>query len=136
MLSMWFGPTRLQGTKQGSHVADSALGGFRTEFQEAKSETSYAEFLQKLREVGIQEWKEQSQATSSHFLSGLYFLSQAYFQHKQSQMPKDAIKPPSTIRQMLYFLAALPYTAQFDELDAYITNHFKGACSEYQWRQR
>ncbi|GIX61449.1 variant erythrocyte surface antigen-1 family protein [Babesia caballi] len=126
MISMWFGPSRLQANKKGDHVT-SALSKF-TELEAAKSASTYAGFVKKLREEGIQKWKESSghhTVTASNFLSGLYFLSQAYFRHQQSLQAKDASKAPSTIRQMLYFLAALPYTAQFGELDAYITNHFK-----------
>ncbi|GIX64974.1 variant erythrocyte surface antigen-1 family protein [Babesia caballi] len=127
LLSMWLNPSRLQKDKQGSHVATKALQKFQ-EFSSANSEKSYAEFLNKLREEGSKKWKEPSSstATTNNFLSGLYFLSQAYFQHKQSRRPKEASKAPSTIRQMLYFWAALPFTAQFGELETYISNHFKG----------
>ncbi|GIX64797.1 variant erythrocyte surface antigen-1 family protein [Babesia caballi] len=127
LYSMWFGPSRLQGTKNGKHVADSALQKFQ-ELSSAKSEKSYAEFVKKLRENGVNQWKQESSgssATTSYFLSGIYFLSQAYFQHQQSQRAKEALKPPSTIRQMLYFLATLQFSPQYDAFDSYVTEYFK-----------
>ncbi|GIX61599.1 variant erythrocyte surface antigen-1 family protein [Babesia caballi] len=75
ILSMWFGPSRLQRGQNGEHVASKALGKF-TEFQEAKSETSYADFVKKVRDEGLKAWTT-SQTSQSHFLSGLYFLSLA-----------------------------------------------------------
>ncbi|GIX63765.1 variant erythrocyte surface antigen-1 family protein [Babesia caballi] len=133
MFSMWLNPSRLQKNQKGNHVVTSALSKFE-EFKTAQTENSYADFVQKLRDTGLQKWQGSSPSPSqSHFLSGLYFLSQAYFQHQQGQRPKEAATSPSTIRQMLYFLGALPYTAQFGELDTYITNHFKGPCSPSFW---
>ncbi|GIX62831.1 variant erythrocyte surface antigen-1 family protein [Babesia caballi] len=58
-------------------------------------------------------------------LSALHMLASCYFRYQQSKRDTASSRPPSTIREMLYFLAALPFTSQFGELDSYISNYFK-----------
>ncbi|GIX62563.1 variant erythrocyte surface antigen-1 family protein [Babesia caballi] len=100
----------------GSNIATSALGEFQ-EFQTHAAEKSYAEFLQKLQREGQKNWQEASasNATQSHFLSGLYLCSTSYFRHHHQKNAAQA-RPPSSIREMLYWLSGLTVTPQFDSL--------------------
>ncbi|GIX64664.1 variant erythrocyte surface antigen-1 family protein [Babesia caballi] len=61
-------------------------------------------------------------------LSSIYYICRLYFQGKQklqSDLPNLKPRPPSTIREMIYFLAALPFSANYGALDTYISDHFK-----------
>ncbi|GIX64776.1 variant erythrocyte surface antigen-1 family protein [Babesia caballi] len=61
-------------------------------------------------------------------LSALYYVSYLYFNAKQSALSNDPDfepRPPSTIREMLYFLAAQPFSDSYNTLDTYISDHFK-----------
>ncbi|GIX64333.1 extracellular matrix-binding ebh [Babesia caballi] len=93
----------------------------------ANQDPTYPEYLQAL----CGEWStELSTFTPSNgnSLSALYYVSYLYFRGKQyalSNAPEFKPRPPSTIREMLYFLAALPFSHSYDEFDKYITQHFK-----------
>ncbi|GIX65942.1 uncharacterized protein BcabD6B2_53770 [Babesia caballi] len=60
-------------------------------------------------------------------LSSIYYICRLYFQGKQklqSDLPNLKPRPPTTIREMLYFLAALPFSPSYDAFDKYLTRHF------------
>ncbi|GIX61546.1 variant erythrocyte surface antigen-1 family protein [Babesia caballi] len=87
---------------------------------------TYPEYLQAL----CGKWcNKPSTFTPSNdsSLSVLYYVSYLYFKGKQSALTNDPDfkpRPPSTIREMLYFLAALPFSPSYDSLNSYITEHF------------
>ncbi|GIX66045.1 variant erythrocyte surface antigen-1 family protein [Babesia caballi] len=58
-------------------------------------------------------------------LSALHLLGSWYFRYQQSKREATLSRPPSTIREMLYFLAALPYSPNYDSLNTHIRNQFK-----------
>ncbi|GIX61123.1 extracellular matrix-binding ebh [Babesia caballi] len=61
-------------------------------------------------------------------LSALYYVSYLYFKGKQSALSADSNfkpRPPSTIREMLYFLAALPFSPSYDRLNSHISSNFR-----------
>ncbi|GIX62988.1 uncharacterized protein BcabD6B2_24230 [Babesia caballi] len=62
-------------------------------------------------------------------LSALHMLASCYFRCMQSKISATSSRPPSTIREMLYFLAALPYSPNYDSLKKHISNHFKSISS-------
>ncbi|GIX62672.1 variant erythrocyte surface antigen-1 family protein [Babesia caballi] len=70
-----------------------------------KENTSFTDFLKNLRSAA-------STTTDSNPLSALFLGATFYFETKRSK----TLKPPSTIRQMLYWLSGLAITPQFGEL--------------------
>ncbi|GIX65228.1 extracellular matrix-binding ebh [Babesia caballi] len=154
MTSVGFGSKVLNGSKQGSQIFQDATQNFkdftegmstaqRTATQrlgkenEAKkaigidsssddSNPTYTEFLGALQKT----WSETSFSTihNESALCPLYYISQLYFNAKQTAISKHPTfkpKSPSTIREMLYFLAALPYSPNYDAFNIGITKHFK-----------
>ncbi|GIX64967.1 variant erythrocyte surface antigen-1 family protein [Babesia caballi] len=89
--------------------------------------STYREFLLALQDK-VTERNTMTSSATTHSLSILFYTSRLYFTAKQSAQSNDPdFKPrrPSTIREMLYFLAALPFSPNYGALDTYISNHFK-----------
>ncbi|GIX62835.1 variant erythrocyte surface antigen-1 family protein [Babesia caballi] len=113
-------------SKTGAHVAESALKGF-SELQAAASslsttESPYASFTTKLQEnVG----KNSNNLPSTCPLSALFYGASCYFRYQQITTVNIANGAPKTIREMLYFLAALQFSPQYETFDGYVTSHFK-----------
>ncbi|GIX62549.1 variant erythrocyte surface antigen-1 family protein [Babesia caballi] len=117
------GANRVKSGLTGSDVVSKAFQNF-SEFKTAAngSSTSYADFLKKFRETGQQTWKgSSSAATDDTFLSGLYLCSTSYFRHQHQKKAAQA-RPPSSIREMLYWLMGLTATPQFGDLLGHIDN--------------
>ncbi|GIX65977.1 variant erythrocyte surface antigen-1 family protein [Babesia caballi] len=141
MYSMAYGSSSLSRSKQGKDVAitackkfedfkkamkaaqeaaqkraekiSQARSGTATAFSTAKP--TYADFLNGLK----QKWTESS---TDYALSSLYYCASCYFKSIQIKNSNDASTTPSTIRQMLYFLAALPFTEEIDKCEKHIEN--------------
>ncbi|GIX64666.1 variant erythrocyte surface antigen-1 family protein [Babesia caballi] len=95
----------------------------------ANNKPTYREFLHELRENGKENSGSSITTNAKHnSFSILFHISCLYFTAKQKRQSTDpAFKPrsPSTIREMLYFLAAFTYSTSYDTLNAHISNHFK-----------
>ncbi|GIX63402.1 extracellular matrix-binding ebh [Babesia caballi] len=109
-------------SKRGAHIAGSALKGFQAEFTKgmegATSVTTfpYASFATKLRE-------KVNGSTSDYTdcpLSALYYGASCYFRYRQIATAKSAGGTPRTIREMLYFLAALQFSSAYDQINEHI----------------
>ncbi|GIX64965.1 variant erythrocyte surface antigen-1 family protein [Babesia caballi] len=117
-------PTFVESSRTGAHIADSALKVFQTEFSKGMAATSsstftYASFTKELRE------KVSTQSSCSDCpLSALFHGASCYFQCQQIKVADKASRSPQTIREMLYFLAALQFSPQYDAFDSYVTSHF------------
>ncbi|GIX65988.1 variant erythrocyte surface antigen-1 family protein [Babesia caballi] len=123
-------PTFVESSRTGAHIADSALKGF-TEFGTAASSSlkdsnsPYISFTTKLRE----KLNGSTSGYTDRPLSGLYILCSCYFQCQQIKNADKASRTPKTIREMLYFLAALQFSPQYDAFDGYVTEYFKAVTS-------
>ncbi|GIX65776.1 variant erythrocyte surface antigen-1 family protein [Babesia caballi] len=118
---MTYSSVRLNGTMKGERVVSSAFKNF-TEFSTAanNSTTSYAGFLKKFKTTGIEAWKtSRSTASNTNFLSGLYLCSSWYFRH-QHQKKAASSRPPSSIREMLYWLSGLQFAPGYRDLEKQI----------------
>ncbi|GIX64262.1 variant erythrocyte surface antigen-1 family protein [Babesia caballi] len=120
-------PTFVESSRTGAHIADSALKGF-SEFGKAASPPlssspfTYASFAEKLQE----KVKENSGNFFTECpLSALFYGASCYFQCQQITKTTSAGGTPKTIREMLYFLAALQFSPQYDKFDKYVTEYFK-----------
>ncbi|GIX63100.1 variant erythrocyte surface antigen-1 family protein [Babesia caballi] len=108
------------GNKSGADILSQAFGKFK-EFNTAAntSPTSYAEFLKQFRGNCLTTWQNSKSSADNHFLSGLYLSSTSYFRH-QHQKKAATARPPSSIREMLYWLMGLTATPQFGDLLGHI----------------
>ncbi|GIX64668.1 uncharacterized protein BcabD6B2_41030 [Babesia caballi] len=119
-------PTFVESSRTGAHIAGSALNKF-SEFGKAatsslsSSKSSYASFTKELQKVTT----NGNQLADECPLSALYHGASCYFQCQQIKNAKEASRSPKTIREMLYFLAALQFSPQYEALDSYFTSHFQ-----------
>ncbi|GIX62512.1 variant erythrocyte surface antigen-1 family protein [Babesia caballi] len=92
------------------------------------AKATYPEFLTRLSDDASSKISTQiTNSAQSHALSILYHISYLYFRGRHimlSKLPDFKPRPPSTIREMLYFLAALPFSPKHDTLNTHISNHF------------
>ncbi|GIX61349.1 variant erythrocyte surface antigen-1, alpha subunit [Babesia caballi] len=112
--------------KRGAQIASSAFSGF-TEFGTAatslsSSKSSYASFTKELQKNVTTNGNNLS---SDCPLSALFYGASYYFRYQQITTAKSAGGTPKTIREMLYFLAALQFSPQYDAFDGYVTEYFK-----------
>ncbi|GIX62246.1 variant erythrocyte surface antigen-1 family protein [Babesia caballi] len=138
MLAMSYGSSFLNGSKRGTDVTGTTLKKFadlKDGMQKAQqvaqarasngssesssalaattAKVSYSEFLSALKQKGT----ESSADTS---LSALYYCASCYFKSFQIKNAKHAETSPSTIREMLYFLAALPFSPDLGGCENYL----------------
>ncbi|GIX62508.1 variant erythrocyte surface antigen-1 family protein [Babesia caballi] len=69
---------------------------------------TYPDFLKELRTSGREKLNQQ------HPFSTLYAMATLYFTGRHIQSADDTKSSPSTIRRMLYFLAALPFSPELE----------------------
>ncbi|GIX63311.1 variant erythrocyte surface antigen-1 family protein [Babesia caballi] len=89
---------------------------------------TYPEFLSKLHDNGKKKSDNIPSNATENSLTILFHISYLYFRGRhtlQSNAPEFKPRPPSTIREMLYFLAALPFSHSYGALSSYITEHFR-----------
>ncbi|GIX66089.1 variant erythrocyte surface antigen-1 family protein [Babesia caballi] len=109
-------------SKTSAHIADSALKKF-SEFGTAASSSlsttnfPYASFTTKLQ--------EKVTTNGNHLptdcpLSALFYGASCYFRYQQITNAKSAFNTPKTIREMLYFLAALQFSSAYAELNNHV----------------
>ncbi|GIX61585.1 extracellular matrix-binding ebh [Babesia caballi] len=92
---------------------------------------TYLEFLAGCKEKLNLQMKSGGAANiANHSLSALHLLASCYFRCQQSKRDTASSRSPSTIREMLYFLAALPYSPNYDSLNTHISNHFKSISNQ------
>ncbi|GIX66042.1 extracellular matrix-binding ebh [Babesia caballi] len=114
--------------KRGAHIAESALKGFQAEFTKGMTKASspspftYSTFTKELQDKVT---TNGNQLYSNCPLSALYHGASCYFRCQQITNAKSAAGAPQTIREMLYFLAALQFSPQYDAFDGYVTEYFK-----------
>ncbi|GIX61415.1 variant erythrocyte surface antigen-1 family protein [Babesia caballi] len=125
-------PLYVDRSKRGAHIVDSALKGF-SEFRIAAISSAtftYASFNEKLQKNVTNE--SHQDLPSKCPLSALFHGASCYFKCKQITNAQSAGGTPKTIREMLYFLAALQFSPQYDEFDSYVTAYFKALLGKSQ----
>ncbi|GIX64793.1 uncharacterized protein BcabD6B2_42280 [Babesia caballi] len=117
-------PIFVESSRTGAHIADSALNKF-SEFVTAASPPlsssafTYASFAAELqKKVG----ENVGHLPTECPLSALYHGASCYFRCQQITTTKSAGGTPKTIREMLYFLAALPFSLSYEGLIGHIDN--------------
>ncbi|GIX65009.1 variant erythrocyte surface antigen-1 family protein [Babesia caballi] len=112
--------------KRGAHIAESALNKF-SEFTQGMREASpspftYASFTAELQKKVTTNGEEIS---TKGPLSALFHGASCYFRYQQITTANIGVRAPKTIREMLYFLAAVQFSPQYDAFDRYVTEYFK-----------
>ncbi|GIX60759.1 variant erythrocyte surface antigen-1 family protein [Babesia caballi] len=121
--SMWYDPSKVHVVKRGQSVVSVLDGKFvDLKVKLGTPNTSYPKFLSELHTKGKESL---SSSNTTHSLSMLHYIASLYFRAKQSDNAKDTRRFPTTIRQMLYFLAAFPYASVYENFDGYITTFFR-----------
>ncbi|GIX65070.1 variant erythrocyte surface antigen-1 family protein [Babesia caballi] len=110
----------LNGGKKGGDVERVMTSAFAEFSAAASSGQFYTDFLNKFRDNCITTWQSSSNV-NDNFLSGLYLCSTSYLRH-QHQKKAATARPPSSIREMLYWLMGLTATPQFGDLLGHIHN--------------
>ncbi|GIX61403.1 variant erythrocyte surface antigen-1 family protein [Babesia caballi] len=98
----------------GNQVVNTALQHFEEFNSAATSQKSYAEFY-----TAIYPWSKSGIDSSNHPLSTLYLGASAYFTYQHTKNTAQA-KPPTTIREMLYFLSGLQFSPHYSDLQKHI----------------
>ncbi|GIX62786.1 variant erythrocyte surface antigen-1 family protein [Babesia caballi] len=84
---------------------------------------TYLEFLTELSKKFPETLSASTPAKDS--LAALYYCALCYFKCHQQKNVTKAVNTPTTIREMLYYLAALQFSPNYEHFDNYITDHFK-----------
>ncbi|GIX63939.1 variant erythrocyte surface antigen-1 family protein [Babesia caballi] len=118
LYTMWYDPSKVNVMKRGSDLVTLLEGKFvDLKVKLGTPNTSYPQFLKELH--GNAKQKLTGSSTENCPLSALYYCASCYFTCKQAQIAAPN-KPPSTIREMLYFLAALPFSLSYEGLIGHI----------------
>ncbi|GIX62991.1 variant erythrocyte surface antigen-1 family protein [Babesia caballi] len=123
LYSMAYGPSILSAGKTGG-VVSKALQKFE-DFKACmqKTKKSYPDFLKDLKKSGREQlYKESLSSSTDYSLSTLHAIAKLYFTGKQIRGADQTKTSPSTISEMLYFLAALPFSPELGGCEKYINN--------------
>ncbi|GIX61871.1 variant erythrocyte surface antigen-1 family protein [Babesia caballi] len=112
------GANRVKSGRKGSDVESVMKTSFSEFSTAATSGQSYADFLKRFKGNCLTTWQGSSDA-NDNFLSGIYLCSTSYFRHQHQNKAANA-RPPSSIREMLYWLMGLTATPQFGDLLGHI----------------
>ncbi|GIX64750.1 variant erythrocyte surface antigen-1 family protein [Babesia caballi] len=119
VVSMGFRFSELNGS-QGKTVMATVAKTFQ-DLSSVSDRISYPAFLKTVREKpsALQPNLQQ------YPLASLYLLASTYFTHKQSKADSPPTGSPKSIREMLYFLAALPFSPSYDSFSEHISSIFR-----------
>ncbi|GIX61341.1 extracellular matrix-binding ebh [Babesia caballi] len=85
------------------------------------SSPTYAQFLKNLKDKAT----DYVAAPTTNPLSALFYCSKVYLQCQHIKNAQLANGAPKTIREMLYFLAAMPYSTSYEGLEKHIGDVLK-----------
>ncbi|GIX61451.1 variant erythrocyte surface antigen-1 family protein [Babesia caballi] len=111
---MTFSSVRLNGGKTGGNVLNVMNTSFKDLAAASTSTSTYDVFLKSLKGNATEHLK----APTNYPLSALFYCSKAYFQG--CQMKSAQTRPPSTIREMLYWLSGLQFAPAYNDLEKQI----------------
>ncbi|GIX64568.1 variant erythrocyte surface antigen-1 family protein [Babesia caballi] len=119
-------PLYVDKSKTGAHIADSALNKF-SEFATAATSLSAANspYVKFTKELQKNVTTNGNQLSTKCPLSAVFYGASCYFQCQQITNAKHAVRAPKTIREMLYFLAALQFSPKYDSLQSHISGVFR-----------
>ncbi|GIX65778.1 variant erythrocyte surface antigen-1, alpha subunit [Babesia caballi] len=123
MYSMGYSSSVLNGSKSGkdvvANVVKEKFAGFEAAWPNKKS---YYDFHTTLHRTIPENFNNQT--NSADALRALYYCASYCFTYKQSTISAPT-NSPSNIREMLYFLAALPFSSEYGDLEKHIDTLFQ-----------
>ncbi|GIX63659.1 extracellular matrix-binding ebh [Babesia caballi] len=95
------------------------------ELSSANNATSkpYPEFLTDLT-TSFESAIKPSTSLTDQTIPALYHIARLYFRHQHGRHA-DKTRPPSSIREMLYWLSGLQFSPQYDSLQSHISSVFR-----------
>ncbi|GIX66416.1 uncharacterized protein BcabD6B2_58520 [Babesia caballi] len=117
-------------SQQGRIVVKSAMQGFnefkatQLEGPNAHLKTPYHAFLNKLTSNLNDAINPSSSTLTNQTIPALYHIARLYFRHQHGRNA-DRTRPPSSIREMLYWLSGLQFSPQYDSLQSHISGVFR-----------
>ncbi|GIX62388.1 variant erythrocyte surface antigen-1 family protein [Babesia caballi] len=124
---MGYHPLILQKDQTGHKVIEQIKKTFKDLDVAATShsKSTYLKFYNAVKTQLNDKLKSTSDELKNYPIASLYFAAQNYFTLRQSNSFGQSTGSPKSIREMLYFLAALPFSPVYEKLDKYITEYFK-----------
>ncbi|GIX62374.1 variant erythrocyte surface antigen-1 family protein [Babesia caballi] len=129
MVALGYGDYYLS-SQQGRIVVKSAMQGFnefkatQLEGPNAHLKTPYHAFLNKLTSNLNDAINPSSSTLTNQTIPALYHIARLYFRHQHGRNA-DRTRPPSSIREMLYWLSGLQFSPQYDSLQSHISGVFR-----------
>ncbi|GIX62294.1 variant erythrocyte surface antigen-1 family protein [Babesia caballi] len=122
MVALGYGDAFLGGSTGKTVMTNVALK--LSELSSAGNATpkSYPEFLTKLN--GNFESVFKSSNLTDQTIPALYHIARLYFRHRHGRNTEKP-RPPSSIREMLYWLSGLQFSPQYDSLQDHISSVFR-----------
>ncbi|GIX61117.1 uncharacterized protein BcabD6B2_05520 [Babesia caballi] len=114
----------------GSSTGGNVIGRIESTFQDSngaavEANSTYLKFYNALRTQVNDKLRSTSDDIKNYPIAALDFAAQNYFTLKQSNSYGQSTGSPKSIREMLYFLAALPFSPVYEQFDKYITSYFQ-----------
>ncbi|GIX65238.1 variant erythrocyte surface antigen-1 family protein [Babesia caballi] len=124
MVALGYGDAFLGGST-GKTVMEAVALKFN-ELSTAGNATSkpYPEFLTELTTSFNNAFTSSSNLTN-HTIPALYHVATLYFRHQHGRNTEKTRPPPSSIRDMLYWLSGLQFSPQYDSLQTQISSVFR-----------
>ncbi|GIX64585.1 variant erythrocyte surface antigen-1 family protein [Babesia caballi] len=122
MVALGYGDAFLGGST--GKTVMNAVASKLSELSTAGNATSkpYPEFLTKLTTSFDSTLK--SPTLTDHTIPALYHVAKVYFRHQHGRNPSKP-RPPSSIRDMLYWLSGLQFSPQYESLQSHISGVFR-----------
>ncbi|GIX64872.1 uncharacterized protein BcabD6B2_43070 [Babesia caballi] len=110
--------------KEGMDSAGSKARGRASKLHGSSQTTTFPEFLHELEKQVTRISTSIGSSAQNNFMSLSYLLAKCYFKgvHLTSLQSRGR---PSTIREMLYWIAGLPFAPGYESLKAHISGIFK-----------
>ncbi|GIX64969.1 variant erythrocyte surface antigen-1 family protein [Babesia caballi] len=112
----------------GGSTGKAVMTSVATKFNELSSAAAsiskpYPEFLNTLT-TSFDNAFTSSSTLTGQTIPALYHIARLYFRHQQGRNPGKT-RPPSSIREMLYWLSGLQFSPQYDSLQSHISGVFR-----------
>ncbi|GIX61067.1 variant erythrocyte surface antigen-1 family protein [Babesia caballi] len=121
MQAMGFEPSLLNVNMKGSEFVSTAFKGFNSSLtSDSKSSPRYFTFLSQLQNKVVASVSDLTRCS----LFCLYNIAETYFRHLQSLKAENNTAFPQTIRAILYWMAGLQFSPDYDYLLGHISNIF------------
>ncbi|GIX61203.1 variant erythrocyte surface antigen-1 family protein [Babesia caballi] len=114
----------------GSSTGGNVIGKFESTFKDlsgaaVEANSTYLKFYNAVKTQVGDKLNSTSDEIKNYPVAALYFAAQKYFALKQYNSSGQSTGSPKSVREMLYFLAALPFSPVYEQFDKYITSYFQ-----------